>query len=146
MKDLYDTKDPLLWDEAIPEVKKEKWIKLIAEAVRAEEIIFPRSSRPKNSVGGPHIGGFADGAFPAFGGNVYLIWEHGCPEIEATCTWKFCQGDRGHFTANLILGKGRVTPLNGYTIPRSELSSGVLITRMTVRVARALDSMIPWRH
>ena len=40
----------------------------------------------------------------------------------------------------MVLGKARVMPLRGFTVPRLELSNGVLVLRMCLRVARALDS------
>ena len=72
---------------------------------------------------------------------MYLVWEHGCSET-AGCVSDHCRGrDGGHFTASLALGKGRVTPLSGFTIPRSEMSGGVLVSRMVLRVVRALQPM-----
>ena len=73
MKDLYDSEDPLLWDDSIPQGKKDKWLALIAEAVMADEIIFPRSCKPKNAIGGPGTAGIGDGAKPAYGVVVYTI-------------------------------------------------------------------------
>ena len=81
------------------------------------------------------IAGMGDGALPAYGGCIYMIWEHACPNSLA-CTFDSCNGKLGgHFSANLVLGKARVTPLRGFTTPRSELSGGVLVSRMAVRVA-----------
>ena len=40
----------------------------------------------------------------------------------------------------MILAKARVTPLDGYTIPRSELSAGVLTSRMIYRVIKSLQT------
>ena len=143
MKDLFDSHDPLLWDDSIPSIKKENWISLITEAVLADEVVFPRKCRPDNSIGGPVIAGMGDGALPAYGGCIYMIWEHACPNSLA-CTFDSCNGKLGgHFSANLVLGKARVTPLRGFTTPRSELSSGVLVSRMAVRVARALSPLMP---
>ena len=139
MKDLFDSKDPLLWDSDIPVEKRDSWISLLAEAVRAGEVVFPRRSRPENSVGGPRIAAFGDGALPAYGGCIYLVWEHACPASGLYCETGSCDGDRGHFSAHLVLGKARVTPLRGFTTPRSELSAGVLVSRMCLRVARALS-------
>ena len=79
-----------------------------------------------------------DGALPAYGGCVYLIWEYSCPD-PSICSAMSCKKQfGGHFTASLVLAKARVTPLRGFTTPRSELSAGVLVSRMAVRVARAL--------
>jgi len=114
---------------------------LISEAVLAGECIFPRKTRPDDAVAGPRITGFGDGAFPAFGGCVYLIWEHSCPDLE-NCTNVHCLGlDGGHFSAYLALAKGRITPLNGLTIPRSEMSAGVITSRLVLKVANALNLM-----
>ena len=41
------------WDEEVPEFEKEKWLELIAEAVKSEGIVFPRTTRPSNSIGNP---------------------------------------------------------------------------------------------
>ena len=49
-------------------------------------------------------------------------------------------GVGGHFSAHLILSKSRVTPLSGYTIPRSELSAGVLTSRLIHRVVKSLQT------
>ena len=46
----------------------------------------------------------------------------------------------GHYSAHLVLAKGRVTPLRGYTIPRSELSAGVVTSRMIYRVVKSLQT------
>ena len=76
MKNLFESEKPLLWDDPIPSKERSAWIQLISEAVLAGECIFPRKTRPDDAVAGPRITGFGDGAFPAFGGCVYLIWEH----------------------------------------------------------------------
>ena len=41
----------------------------------------------------------------------------------------------------MVLAKDRVTPIRGYTIPRSELSAGVLVSRMMLRVVKALQGI-----
>ena len=141
MKNLFDQKSPLLWDDAIPEEEKRTWIQLIHEAVVTGEHVFPRRSRPENSIGGPRVVGFGDGAFPAFGGCVYLVWEFSCPWPNG-CNVKSCMGDAGgHFSAHLALAKGRITPLSGLTIPRSEISGGVVASRLVLRVLNALQSL-----
>ena len=66
------------WDEEVPEFEKEKWLELIAEAVKSEGIVFPRTTRPSNAIGNPVIPSFGDGAFPAFSAGVYVRWEVPC--------------------------------------------------------------------
>ena len=91
-------------------------------------------------MAGPRVSGCGNGAFPAFGGCVYLIWEHSCPE--GGCNDKYCRGEEGgHYAAYLVLAKGRVTPLNGFTVFRSEMSGGVVTSRMVLRVVRSLQSL-----
>ena len=122
MKNLFDKEFPLLWDDAIPDQEKKAWIHLISEAVHGGEQVFPRSTRPDKPIEGPRVTGFGDGAFPAYGGCVYLVCEHGCSD-PGGCSSEHCQGEAdGHYTAHLALAKGRVTPLCGFTIPRSEMS------------------------
>ena len=142
MKSLFEPEKPLLWDDAIDDVAKAAWIKLIAEAVQAGEHIFPRRSRPDKIVGNPRLVGFGDGAFPAYGGCVYQVWEYSCEDY-ASCDNDECGGAEGggHFAAFLVLAKGRVTPLRGYTVPRGEMSGGVLVSRMMLRVTRSLQSL-----
>ena len=141
MKNLFDKDFPLLWDDAIPDQEKKAWIQLIVEAVQSGEHVFPRRTRPEKPIGGPRVTGFGDGAFPAYGGCVYMVWEHSCDD-PAGCGSEHCQGDRGgHFSAYLALGKGRVTPLCGFTVPRSEMSGGIVVSRLMLRVVRALQPM-----
>ena len=96
MKNLFDKKEPLMWDQEIDELDKQPWLELLSEAVLGEMIVFPRRSRPSNSVGGPRVAGFGDGALTAFGGCVYLVWEYKCGE-PATC--QECKGVGNHFVA-----------------------------------------------
>ena len=95
-------------------------------------LVFPRKSCSPKCVG------FGDGAFPAYGGSVYQVWE----TVSDVCDVEACtDGECGeHFSAHLVLGKSRVTPLRGYTVPRSEMSGAVLTSRMMVRVIKALQS------
>ena len=130
MKKFFENEIPLMWDEPIDDNFKESWIELIAEAVKAEMIIFPRKARPEKSFGRPRVVGFEDGAFPSFGGCVYLVWKHACDNPEECClencklqsSGSMDQHEEqveGHYSAHLVLAKDRVKPLRGYTIQRS---------------------------
>ena len=132
MKKLFEVDIPLAWDDDIPDGLKDSWISLIAEALLADNLIFPRSTRPKHAVGGPMIVGFGDGAFAAFAAAVYLVWLFFC-EIFQQC--------EGHYSPRLLCAKARVTPLRGYTIPRSELCGAVLTSRLVLAVAIALSKL-----
>ena len=92
----------------------------------------PRCTRPPGALGNPLVVCFGDGAFPAFNGATYLQWQISCTHGLGEC---------GHdYDANLLLAKARVTPLAGYTIPRSELSGTVLQTRLGLTAVKALQS------
>ena len=97
-------------------------------------LTFPRSTRPVNAVGHPRIVCFGDGAFAAFASAIYLIWECVCDCVYSSA----CQG---HFVSSLLCAKARVTPLNGYTIPRSEMSGGVLASRLLLSAVKALSKL-----
>ena len=166
MKKFVECESPMLWDHPIDGAIKESCIELIAEALKAGEYIFPRKARPENSVGRPRIVGFGDGAFPSFGGCVYLVWQYRCDDPDHCAVDSGSPDDGvlvhddevgsdvypqavhgggddlrgGHFSALLVLAKARVSPLNGYTIPRSELSAGMLTSRMLHRVVKSLQT------
>ena len=92
-----------------------------------------------NVVGAPRVVGFGDGSESAFGGCVYLVWKVACE--------KNCPGNDhseecpGRFEAHLVLGKSRVSPLSGFTVPRAELSGALLTSRLIYRVVRSLQSL-----
>ena len=139
MKKLFDREIPLLWDEPICGEIKSEWISLIAEAVMGDMLIFPRRSRPVNAVGAPRVVGFGDGSESAFGGCVYLVWKVAC---EKNCPGNDHSEDcPGRFEAHLVLGKSRVSPLTGFTVPRAELSGALLTSRLIYRVVRSLQSL-----
>ena len=75
---------------------------------------------------------FGDGAFPAFCGSTYLQWQHTCTHGLIECEYDY--------DASLLLAKARVTPLSGYTIPRSELAGTVLQSRLGLTAIKALQS------
>ena len=101
--------------------------------METSSLCFPRSVRPDGAVGLPTVIGFGDGAFPAFSACIYIRWETACKHSGGV----HCDGD---FVSNLLLAKARVTPLSGYTIPRSELASTVLMSRSALTVVKALNT------
>ena len=65
----------------------------------------------------------------------YVCDDHGCSDPD-------CQGSAGgHYHSALACGKARVTPLQGYTVPRSELSGATLVSRMISKVVYALQHL-----
>ena len=137
MKTLTKYEPRLDWDDELPASLRPFWETLLAETILTGCVEFPRTTRPDNSIGGPVIGGLADGNDLAYGCCVYLIWEFGCNGNE--CVSIYCKTkDGGHFSSAFLCGKSRITPLHGYTVPRSELSAATLLYRMLKRVVQAL--------
>ena len=134
MKQLFDSgTKQLLWDDEVPDNARDGWIQLIAEAVETSSLCFPRAVRPDDAIGHPTIIGFSDGAFPAFASCIYIRWETSCKHGVG----EDCDGD---FVSTLLLAKAKVTPLSGYTVPRSELSGTVLMSRSALTTAKALNA------
>ena len=140
MKELYMDKELKLgWDDLLPGGIKSQWVNLIAEAVQADAICFPRTTRPADAIGNPVVVSFGDGSFQAFCATVYIRWEVSCKHSDQSS----CQGD---FVSTLLCAKAKVTPQAGLTIPRSELSGNVLQSRLAMTTVRALQcepSMCP---
>ena len=132
MKKLFEVDIPLGWDDDIPQELRDKWVELVVEALVAEFMSFGRSTRPANAIGGPTVVGFGDGAFAAFAAVIYLVWEVSC-QLGEDCD--------GHFSSAILCAKCKVTPLRGFTIPRSELSGGVLVSRLVLAVVKALSKL-----
>ena len=139
MRQLFETQlKQLGWEDEIPDELSGAWKELIAEAVKSESIFFPRCARPVGAIGAPLVVGFADGAFPAYSAAIYLQWQIPCVHGLVECDQDF--------DASLLMAKARVTPLSGYTIPRSELSGTVLESRLALTTIKALQSelsMVP---
>ena len=139
MRELYEGANrELKYDDKVPDGLLQSWKELIAEAVLSDSLCFPRCVRPAGAIGTPIVVGFADGAKPAFAGNIYLQWQVPCKHGQ-----KECELD---YDANLLWGKARVTPITGFSTPRSEMSSMVMLSRMALTTVKALQtesSMLP---
>ena len=94
-----------------------------------EDIVLDRAVKPENAVGLPVLVGFADGSLDAYACAVYIRWrlKNNAPE------------DPERFHARLVCGKAHVTPVKGTTVPRSELSGYLILTRLLKVVLDAMD-------
>ena len=134
MKKLFELESPLSWDENIPVELRSSWISLISEASYSDRLFFPRSVRPHDAIGSPVLVGFGDGSFAAFAATVYVVWQFQCNHDYV------CDGS-GHFSSALLCANAKVTPLRGFTVPRSELSGGVLVSRLMLTATIALSKL-----
>jgi hypothetical protein len=80
-------------------------------------VSFPRSLTPPNTIGLLTLCIFADASRDAFGTCSYLRWEI----------------SNGNYESRFISAKSRVAPLKELTIPRLELQAAVLATRWEKR-------------
>ena len=97
--------------------------------VQLGEITFDRAVKPEGTVGAPELIGFADGSLDAYACVVYVRWLLKKTNVE----------DPDRFYVRLVCGKARVTPVKGTTVPRSELSGFLILTRLLKVVVNSMD-------
>ena len=114
LRDLHRADLNLGWDDPIPNHMKEDWIRLLQLLKSTESVRFPRCVRPPNSVGDPDLVMFNDGSNDAMCTASYL-------------RWKLTSGE---YDCSLWSAKTRVTPLKKSTIPRIEMTSAVMSSRL----------------
>ena len=107
-------KSNVSWDDDLSEETKQSWVKILQRMKQAEEIRFRRCVRPSNSVGKPQLIVCNDGSELAMCATAHIRWE-----CEDGTVW--CQ---------LWCAKARVAPLKKLTIPKIELQSAVLGSRL----------------
>ena len=112
------------WDADIVASEKGRWADWFGSLLVPLEVRFPRSTKPEDAVGCPRLVGFCDAADEAMCAVLYVVWSRlgGSP------------------VSNLLIGKCRVTPLLGSTIPRSELQSLVILHRLALTVMEAFPA------
>ena len=110
------------WDTPLHGNLREEWIKLFEMLVLVGKIKFMRSTKPDGVVGSCVLVCYFDGSDLAFGFVIYARWEM----------------SDGSVFVNLVASKARIAPLFGTSTPRVELEGATLLTRVVVRVIRAL--------
>ena len=116
------------WDEDLPEALLKEWRLLIADLREAVPISIPRSYHYRVE-GTPHaytLCGFCDASVQAYAAVVYLVIES-----DVSTDVKF------------MVAKTRVAPLQPQTIPRLELLSAFLLSKLISSVAESLSSTLP---
>ena len=93
------------------------------------DIILDRAVKPEGTAGAPDLIGFADGSLEAYACAIYIRWP--LQKSEPT--------EPDQFFVRLVCGKARVTPVKGTTVPRSELSGFLILTRLLKVVVAAMD-------
>ena len=129
LRGLFSPGSNLDWDEALPRHLHETWTGIISMLLHMGDIVISRAVKPEGTIGQPTLIGFADGSLEAYACSVYIRWELEASDGE----------DQEHFV-RLVCGKARVTPVKGTTVPRSELSGLLILSRLLKVVCNAMDT------
>ncbi|XP_054708425.1 uncharacterized protein LOC129218227 [Uloborus diversus] len=103
------------WDENLPEQIMSKWQKFASELMHLKEIKIPRSLKDKCSISkSVEIHAFCDASQKAYSAVIYLRFRL----------------ENGEIKVSFLVAKTRVAPLRKITLPRLELCSAVLLSRL----------------
>ena len=91
-----------------------RWRTMARELVCTPAILINWSARPPRAQGNPRLVAFSDGSSVAYAAAVYVIY------------WT----SDNSYEAHLFLSKARVAPLNGMTVPRTEMNGLVIATKL----------------
>ena len=108
------------WDQELPEEIRRKWSEFFKEHEHLNAVEFPRCLTPLSAIGTPVLCVFADASRKAFGACAYIRW----------------QIENGKFESRFIAAKSRDAPLKELTIPRLELQSAVLASRLAKSILK----------
>ena len=114
------------WDEIVSDEFKLHWYNLIKEALTHGHLYFRRATKPPNTVGKPRLVTFWDGSLSAICTVVYVIWN------------VIGKDNVTKYVSNIVVIKGKVSPLRGITVPRSKCNALALALRITKRVVNYL--------
>ena len=116
------------WDCALPEELHQEWSSLLVDLKEAGPISIPRSytHRVEGVPVSYTLYGFCDASTRAYAAVVYLVIE--------TDVYR---------EVKFIVSKTRVAPLQAQTIPRLELLSAFLLSKLVLSVKDSLDSTLP---
>jgi len=102
------------WDDPIPEVLRNEWVRFFTMLFDMEKIVFKRSTKPPTAIGEPSLVLFSDASEEAFGACAYVRWSL----------------QDGGYQSNLLVAKSRLSPMRKITIPRLELNGALLAARL----------------
>jgi len=113
------------WDEPLTGELLKQWKDLLAVLTDAKAITIPRLLYPNRtcSIQSARLVGFCDASLKAYAAVVYLRLET----------------EEHRVDVNFVAAKTRVTPVGGMTIPRLELLSALLLSKLINGVHAALE-------
>ena len=118
----------LQWDEALTDALQREWEALVKDLQDSHIVTIPRSyhRRIDEEVCSYVLCEFCDASTTAYAAVVYLGMK----------TW-------ANTHTQFVAAKTRVAPLQTITIPRLELLSALLLSRLLATVSSALESTLP---
>ena len=125
---LYGPDVNLGWDEQIQESLHRIWVDVLTMFIQLDDIILDKGTKPEGTIGAPELIGFAYGSLDAYACAVYVRW----------LLKKKTASEPDRFHVRVVCVKARVTPARGTTVPRSELSSYSILTRLLKVVINAM--------
>ena len=114
------------WDDPLSDEFLKKWSQLLVMLKGAKAIAIPRCVYCTISPKTARLIGFCDASAKAYAAVVYVRFE-----------------DEDSVDVKFIAAKPRVTPVLGVTIPRLELLSALLLSKLLDSVRTALESNLP---
>ena len=126
MQELFKSK--LSWDEKLTGDALSRWVKLVNQLRNGPPLTLPRCplTAPVNESVQYRLYGFCDASTIAYAAVVYLAEE-----------------DEHETRLSFVVAKTRVAPLKSQTIPRLELLSALLLTRLISTVSESLGDRLP---
>ena len=124
LRRLYSPAQVSSWDQDLPTLEKQKWASWFSALLSSQEATFPRTTRPAHAVGGPRLVGFCDSSEVAVCAALYVVWRTSGPVA----------------SVRVLMGKCRVAPLLGMTVPRGEMQSLVILTRLMLVAVEAFPA------
>ena len=117
------------WDETIVYLDLlEKWLNWLLEIDTCENLKISRAISPRNGYGDSqrrcYLIGFADGCSKAYLCALYLRWK---------------DMHDSNIEVKFVASKGKVNPIKGITVSRSELGAALLLSRLAYSVIEALS-------
>ena len=116
----------LAWDQVLKGRELSKWLSLIDDLDKGQPVMIPRRFRlnPRDVLRQYRLYGFCDASATAYAAVVYLVEE-----------------DDVRYSS-FVVSKTRVSPLKLQTIPRLELLSAVLLSRLLKNVTTCLTTLL----
>ena len=117
----------LQWDEALPDALQKEWEALVKDLQDSSLVSLPRSycEGINKDVCSYTLYGFCDASTTAYAAVVYLVMK-----------------TRNTIQTQFVVAKTRVAPLQTVTIPRLELLSALLLSRLIANVSSILESTL----